>query len=106
MKLKNVSKICRIEGRFGGLEAGGSTMVSPSNLHGISIESPWNLHGISIEETSTLQRRGPLHIYIYTRCSESEGLSLRSESLKHQIKERIEDGGYPARSTAEGVGGF
>ena len=83
------------------------SIESPWNLHGISIESPWNLHGISMESPSRKHRlRSDEDPYIYTRCSESEGLSLRSESLKHQIKERIGDGGYPARSTAEGVGGF
>ena len=118
LKLKHVSKMCRIGRRFGGLEAGGSTMVSPSNLHrisiespsnlhGISIESPWNLHRISIESPSRKHRlRSDEDPYIYTRCLESEGLSLRSRSLKHQIWARIEDGGYPARSTAEGVGGL
>ena len=81
--------------------------VRPWSLHGLSMVSPWNLHGISIESPWRKHRlRSDEDPYIYTRCSESEGLSLRSESLKHQIKERIEDGGYPARSTAEGVGGF
>ena len=90
----------------------------PSKHHGLSIESPWNLHGISMESPSNLHRisiespsrkhrlRSDEDPYIYTRCSESEGLSLRFESLNHRIKDRIEDGGYPARSTAEGVGGF
>ena len=77
--------------------------VRPWSLHGLSIEFPSNFHGLSMEETSTPQRRGPLHIY---QMLGIRGLSLRSESLKHQIKERIEDGGYPARSTAEGVGGI
>ena len=36
-----------------------STMVSPSNLHRISIESPWNLH----RRASISQRRGPLLEY-------------------------------------------
>ena len=63
LKLKNVSKMYRIGCRFGGLEAGCPTVVSPSNLHGLSMVSPSNLHRISIEETSTPQRRGPLHIY-------------------------------------------
>ena len=56
LKLKNVSKICRIGSRFGGLEAGGPTVEAPSNLHRISIESPWNLHRISIESPSNLHR--------------------------------------------------
>ena len=85
----------------------GLSIVSPSNLHGLSMVSPWNLHRISMVSPSRKHRlRSDEDPYIYTRCSESEGLSLRSESLKHQIKERIGDGGYPARSTAEGVGGF
>ena len=95
----------------------GLSMVSPWSLHGLSIEFPWSLHRISmvspwshrisIESPSRKHRlRSDEDPYIYTRCSESEGLSLRSESLKHQIKERIGDGGYPARSTAEGVGGL
>ena len=84
-----------------------STIESPWSLHGLSIESPSNLHGLSIESPS---RKHRLHSdedpYIYTRWSESEDLSFRSRSLKHQIWARIEDGGYPARSTAEGVGGL
>ena len=96
LKLKNVSKMCRIGGRFGGLKAGCPTVVSPWSLHGLSMVSPWRKHRLRSDEDP----------YIYTRCSESEGLSLRSRSWKHQIKDRIEDGGYPARSTAEGVGGY
>ena len=74
---------------------------------GLSMVSPWSLHGLSIESPSRKHRlRSDEDPYIYTRCSESESLSLRSESLKHQMKERTEDAGYPARSTAEGVGVF
>ena len=49
-----VSKMCRNGSRFGDLEAGGPTMVSPWSLHGISMESPWNLHRISMESPSNL----------------------------------------------------
>ena len=44
---------------FGDPEAGGPTMVSPWNLHGISIESPWNLHGGNIDSAAT---RTPTYI--------------------------------------------
>ena len=73
-----------------------STIESPWSLHGLSMVSPWRKHRLRSDEDP----------YIYTRWSESEGLSLRSRSLKHQIEDRIEDAGYPARSTAEGVGGL
>ena len=103
LKLKHVSKMCRNEVVLVIWRPG----ARPWSLHRISIESPSNLHGLSMVSPSRKHRlRSDEDPYIYTRCSESEGLSLRSESLKHQIKERIEDGGYPARSTAEGVGGF
>ena len=62
----------------------------------ISIESPWRKHRIRSDEDP----------YIDNRCSESEDLSLMSESLKKEIKERIGDGGDPGCSTTEGVGGF
>ena len=72
-----------------------------------SMVSPWSLHGLSMVSPSSLHRlRSDEDPYIYTRWSESEDLSFRSRSLKHQIWARIEDEGYPARSTAEGVGGF
>ena len=63
LKLNNLSKMCRNEGCFGGLEAGCPTVVSPWSLHRISMVSPWSLHRISIEETSISQRRGPLLEY-------------------------------------------
>ena len=65
LMLKNVSKMYR----------NGSRFESPSSLRRISVESPSNLHRLLSDEDP----------YIYTRCSESEGLSLRSGSLKHQI---------------------
>ena len=72
LKLKNVSKMCRIGGRFGGLEAGCPTIEAPWSVHRISIES---LYRTSIEEHRLRSDEDP---YIYTRCLESEGLSLRS----------------------------
>ena len=44
LKLKNVSKMYRIGGRFDGLEAG----ARPTKHHRISKVSPWNLHGTSM----------------------------------------------------------
>ena len=71
LMLKNESKMYRNDGRFGPLEA----WVPNRTNRRISIESPWNLHRISIEEHRLRSDEDP---YIYTKCFESEGLSLRS----------------------------
>ena len=91
-----------LEGSRPGL--GGSRPVG-AQQH-ITIESPWNLRGISMESPSNLHRihseRDP---YINTRWSDSEGPSSRYRGLMHQIWDGMVVPGYPARSTAKGVGG-
>ena len=79
LKLKHVLKMCRNELALVTWRPGVRpskhhriSIVSPWSLHRISIEYPWSLHRISIEETSTSQRRGPLHIYQMVGIRRSE----------------------------------
>ena len=68
LRLKNVSKKYRNDSRFGNLEA-----WVPDRQ--ISIEYPSKVYLLHSDQDP----------YMYARCSDSEGPSLRSGSLKHQI---------------------
>ena len=84
----------------------GLSIESPWSLHRISMVSPWSLHRKSIENPSNLH--GGNIDFTATRAPTMIG--IRRTELQVSMPEasdlgRIEDGGYPARSTAEGVGG-